>query len=283
MSEFYDLPFSNVSDDVLLEELQCTPSLSDLNDRLNDSGLKDFLAKISKNEEFKLLDSAFYTCEHFNNKFMKYKSNLELSIFHLNIRSLNSKQRSFCQFMDLLDVEFDIIVLSEIWSYNLDYYQNILDGYSLYSDLPSKSNIGGLGMFIKKTLNCKLRNDLLMTAQTDIRIENLWFEIEKNRKKYIVGGIYRHPNQSIQSFTNLLEQNLIKINKGKTPCFITGDFNIDFLKAENNRIIMDYLNNLLLYNFLPVLLLPTRITRKTATLIDHIYYYEGNNKKMEQN
>ena len=134
-------------------------------------------------------------------------------------------------------------------------------------------------MFIKKTLNCKLRNDLLMTAQTDIRIENLWFEIEKNRKKYIVGGIYRHPNQSIQSFTNLLEQNLIKINKGKTPCFITGDFNIDFLKAENNRIIMDYLNNLLLYNFLPVLLLPTRITRKTATLIDHIYYYEGNNKK----
>jgi len=185
--------------------------------------------------------------------------------------------------MDLLDVEFDIIVLSEIWSYNLDYYQNILDGYSLYSDLPSNSNIGGLGMFIKKTLNCKLRNDLLMTAQTDIRIENLWFEIEKNRKKYIVGGKYRHPNQSIQSFTNLLEQNLIKINKGKTPCFITGDFNIDFLKAENNRIIMDYLNNLLLYNFLPVLLLPTRITRKTATLIDHIYYYEGNNKKMEQN
>lgn len=49
MSEFYDLPFSNVSDDVLLEELQCTPSLSDLNDRLNDSGLKDFLAKICKN------------------------------------------------------------------------------------------------------------------------------------------------------------------------------------------------------------------------------------------
>ena len=77
MSEFYDLPFSNVSDDVLLEELQGTPSVSDLNDRLNDSGLKDFLAKITKNEEFKLLDPAFDTCEHCNNKFMKYKSNLE--------------------------------------------------------------------------------------------------------------------------------------------------------------------------------------------------------------
>ena len=134
-------------------------------------------------------------------------------------------------------------------------------------------------MFIKKTLNCKLRNDLSLSAREDIKIENLWFEIEKNDKKFIVGGIYRHPNQNIQSFTDLLELNLIKINKGKSPCFITGDFNIDFLKADYNKNIMNYLNNLLLYNFLPVLLLPTRITRKTATLIDHIYYYEGQNKK----
>ena len=180
---------------------------------------------------------------------MKCKSKFELSIFHLNIRSLNSKQRSFCQFINLLDVDFDIIVLSEIWTYNLDYYQNILDGYTLYTDLPSNSNIGGLGMFIKKTLNCKLRNDLSLSARTDVKVENLWFEIEKNHKKFIVGGIYRHPNQSIQSFTDLLELNLIKINKGKTPCFLTGDFNIDFLKAESNKNIMDYLNNLLLYNF----------------------------------
>ena len=171
---------------MLLDELQSTSSLNDLYDHLNDSGLKDFLTTISKNEEFKLLDSAYYTCEHFNNNVMKYKSKFELSIFHLNIRSLNSKQRSFCQFINLLDVDFDIIVLSEIWTYNLDYYQNILDGYTLYTDLPSNSNIGGLGMFIKKTLNCKLRNDLSLSARTDVKVENLWFEIEKNHKKFIV-------------------------------------------------------------------------------------------------
>ena len=34
---------------------------------------------------------------------------------------------------------------------------------------------------------------------------------------------------------------------------------------------------LLLNNFLPTIVMPTRITQNTATLIDHIYYYEGHN------
>ena len=49
MSECNELPFFSVSDDVLLDELQSTSSLNDLYDHLNDSGLKDFLAKICKN------------------------------------------------------------------------------------------------------------------------------------------------------------------------------------------------------------------------------------------
>ena len=125
MSVFIELPFFSVSDDTLLNELQQKPNLNDLNDRLNDCGLRDCLIKLSKNEEFKQLDSAYYTCEHFNNKVVKYQSKFDLSVFHLNIRSLNSKQRSFCQFMSLLDINFDVIVLSEIWNYNLDFYQNI--------------------------------------------------------------------------------------------------------------------------------------------------------------
>ena len=39
------------------------------------------------------------------------------------------------------------------------------------------------------------------------------------------------------------------------------------------------MNNLIVHNFLPALLLPTRITSKSATVIDHIYYYIGRNSK----
>jgi len=38
---------------------------------------------------------------------------------------------------------------------------------------------------------------------------------------------------------------------------------------------------LLMNNFLPVVCMPTRITSKSATIIDHIYYYEGRNCSKE--
>ena len=63
----------------------------------------------------------------------------------MNIRSLNSKVRSLCQFNHLLDYMFDVIVLSEIWAYNIDYYRNILPGYEFYYNLPIDSKVGGVG------------------------------------------------------------------------------------------------------------------------------------------
>ena len=50
---------------------------------------------------------------------------------------------------------------------------------------------------------------------------------------------------------------------------------IDFVKYSLHLETTDYVNSLLLNNFLPVIYTPTRITTKAATLIDHIYYYEG--------
>jgi hypothetical protein len=36
---------------------------------------------------------------------------------------------------------------------------------------------------------------------------------------------------------------------------------------------------LLTNNFMPLLVMPTRITSNSATLIDHVYYYEGLNAR----
>ena len=162
---------------------------SPLLDRLSDQGLRDYLFKLSKDEYFKSLDSVYYTTEHFNNKFKRNKKDIALSIFHLNIHSLNSKQRALCIFIHLIEIEFDIIMLSEIWTHNLDFDHNIFDGYSLYHDLPSNTSVGGIGIFAKNSLNCKLRSDLHLSAVNQ-KVENLWLEISKNKASYIVGGIY---------------------------------------------------------------------------------------------
>jgi len=52
--------------------------------------------------------------------------NRALSVFHLNIRSLNSSWRSLCKFLELLNFKFDVIVLTEICAYNITYYHSIV-------------------------------------------------------------------------------------------------------------------------------------------------------------
>src|SRR4029077_15418609 len=59
------------------------------------------------------------------------------------------------------------------------------------------------------------------------------------------------------------------------PCLILSDTNIDLLKFDRHTPTNNYLNTLIVNNFYPTVLLPTRITDHSCTLIDHIYYYEG--------
>ena len=79
-------------------------------------------------------------------------------------------------------------------------------------------------------------------------------------------------------FKHILENTLNKISHQNIPCFIAGDFNIDLIKWNSNSGISEYLDCLLINNFMPTLVLPTRLTSKSNTFIDHIYFYEGKHK-----
>ena len=118
--------------------------------------------------------------------------------------------------MDMLDNNFDVLILSEIWSHNLDFYHNISDGYSFYFNLPQSTSIGGVGVYIKNELSCKIRSDLQIISTTGNKVENLWCEIIKNKAKYLIGGICRYPNPHVKEFSDLIESKLKIIYKGKT-------------------------------------------------------------------
>jgi len=106
-------------------------------------------------------------------------------------------------------------------------------------------------------------------------IENIWFEIGKNNKKYIIGGIYRHLNQQIEDFKQQIDTVLSKLANQKYPSIIAGDINIDLTKCKDNKATAELVDTLLTNNLIPTIILLTRITLRTATLIDHIYYSGG--------
>jgi len=51
---------------------------------------------------------------------------------------------------------------------------------------------------------------------------------------------------------------------------------------STNTLTGDYVNLLLSNNFIPKITLPTRISTRSATLIDHIYHYQGSYKNSDK-
>jgi len=74
------------------------------------------------------------------------------------------------------------------------------------------------------------------------------------------------------------KQITVSVSNSNVSCFVVGDFNIDLCKykLKAHTATTDYVNMLLLNNFQPTVVMPTRITNSSATLIDHMYYFEGN-------
>jgi len=114
-----------------------------------------------------------------------------------------------------------------------------------------------------------------ISSTESCKVEHLWLEITRFGNKVILGGIYRHPNHNILDFTSKFKDELNKISSQRIPCVVARDFNIDLLKFDNHTATKDFLHSLLMNNFIPTVLLPSRITSKSTSLIDHIYINKG--------
>ncbi len=72
---------------------------------------------------------------------------------------------------------------------------------------------GGVGIFVRKTLNAKVLGDIRVIEETDSEFESIFLEIVNSGKPAIVGEIYRvpnaNPNISIERFEVVLGANKI--------------------------------------------------------------------------
>ena len=64
-------------------------------------------------------------------------------------------------------------------------------------------------------------------------------------------------------------QNILNKHKNK-KIILTADWNIDFLKANINPTINQFFNNMISFGLLPTITIPTRITERSATLLDNL-------------
>ena len=153
-----------------------------------------------------------------------------------------------------------------------------LQGYEKFFT-PTESSVGGVSLYILNThiLNtlsskAKARKDLDSSCYLDSKLESVFVEIERPKEtNMIVGTIYRHPCMSISQFNSeYLTPLLHKVSSEKKQVLLLGDFNIDLLKCNDDHQVMSFLDILGSHLVAPQILLPTRITEHSKTLIDNI-------------
>ena len=221
---------------------------------------------------------------HAMKKFKNISPN-SFTILSLNIRSLSNKWHEFKQFLTSSFGEYrpNIICLQEIWNINSSYDDFSLTDYHplLYKTRDSNglnNNCGGgVGLLVHKSLNFEPIHELSVFIPRVFECQ--FIKVKNNKKSFtIIGNVYR-PNSA--PFANLQRANselkkildMIKCHPVYKKCCdvnIVGDFNIDLLKSQSHYDTGMYIDTLLENALLPIVSLPTRISQKSATIIDHI-------------
>ena len=203
---------------------------------------------------------------------------------HLNISSLQYHLDELSDLIDKSKAKFSVIGITESrLNKDIAPLKNInLQNYNI-QHTPTESNKGGSLVYISTDLSYKTRNDLKLYKSKEL--ESIFIEIiNKKDKNTIVGCIYKHPILTNDEFNNhFLSPMLEKVSFEHQEVFLMGDFNINLLNYESNQETADFLNNMQSNSLVHYITLPTRITPRSKTLIDNIFFNETNEAAISRN
>lgn len=216
-----------------------------------------------------------------SNKYFEYNDFLSIprksksfSALHLNVSSLSCHFDEFCSMLSRLKHNFSILAITEtrFSRYTFPSVNFLIPGYSV-EHTPTESSAGGALLYISSKLSYKQRPDLTKIFYKSKELESIFVEISQNKKcNIIVASIYKHPLMPIDEFnSNFLNPLLEKVSTENKTLMLLGDFNIDLLKAESNSKVSNFLDIMGSHSLVPSILMPTRITTESKTLIDNIF------------
>ena len=166
----------------------------------------------------------------------------------------------------------DVALLSETWLRDqkelLDYVS--IDGYATEFGHRVATKGGGVGGYIKENVAYRRRFDI---EKTQPDLEQLWMELPGRNKhsKLLLGVIYRSDLLMTAFYwLECFEDLLSHITSAWDGMVVrTGDINFDLIGRLDSLVTRD-INTLDMFGLKQIVTKPTRVTRTSGTLIDHI-------------
>ena len=246
LNENENVPLYDIDPDIQFYRNQCNTSLPNCDYHLEDS----FNKKISN---------------------LKIKDNC-ISMTHVNIHSANENLGKFEMYLSNLNHTFPIIGVSESWlkDHNVDTCN--MHGYQSEHNFRPIKRGGGVSLFIKNNIEYTVRQDL---NSQNSNMEALFIEIKSgqigNDSDMLVGVIYRPPDTKVKDFNDQLNDTLSSIKGEKKKLYLLGDFNINLLNSDKHVPTQEFLDVMYTYSLFPYISKPSRVTTRSATLIDNIF------------
>lgn len=277
------LPFTEVEthslikDGILFDHGDIKPPKKKKREKLKRSSLKSkhyLSSKRVRTDHFLEIDCSYLDTNEVNDFF---NSDNSFTIFQNNISSLNLNMHLIEEIFLDCDKKPDIMAFGETRLHENDDSPKQKGYHELERD-DSPTDRGGVGFYVSEQINYKVRRDLSLGMD---RVEDLWIELEIDKNsdstsksdtiKYVIGNIYRHPGSQYKFFCENLCKSLEILNQSKTKYILLGDYNIDMLKYSLASDVTNYTNSLNSVGCNVLIDKPTRIEKRTATCIDHVY------------
>ena len=210
------------------------------------------------------VDCNYYCYDEFNK--LKLNSSKSLSIFHLNIHSIQKHIENLRTLLLMLEsdsFQFDILAISESKIHTKSPIPKVdirIENYHEPISMPSEAQKGGVLLYVNKKHHYNVRNDLNVYAPR--LLESKFIEIINPKSKNdIIGVLYRHPSMDTETFNDehfrpLLQK--LACENNKNIC-IAGDFNINLLNVSSHDPSADFIDILTAHNYMPTITLPTKI------------------------
>lgn len=139
-----------------------------------------------------------------------------------------------------------------------------IKGYSAIVCYSNSRHTGGTLLYIRKGYKFKV----VFNDSVDYSFWSLGVTLQIKKEDLLVGAIYRSPSGSSHDFLEYLEEQLNNDVLGQRKVVLMGDLNIDFLVNDrDSRKLKRIIHSA---GFKQIVTKATRITERSATLIDHI-------------
>ena len=197
----------------------------------------------------------------------------KLNGLHVNIQNIKRKFENLKALLEECELVFNIICVSETWCSNTELQSNSNLSLAGFDSVPyerSKKSKrgGGVLIFIKKKLSYKIRKDL---SESDEHKEILSLvNSYKNSSNILLSCCYMPPKGDNDILSIFIKQVFKKSVAEKKPYLLIGELNINCLEYFENKKVSTFYNSLFEYGAISLINKPTRVAKKSATIIDNV-------------